>query len=163
MRRGGLSAAMALCSSAAQACPLTLALYAEPQGQLELRFHTAQSWETAGSTSHVMELALPDGRELWGRITQNQGTSRDEGHLYFGCDAPSPEGEPEPEALQDCLAWEGVVYALQDGRIETMPAASEKAPKALVLADLGRQLRYSVMQGDEAPVWDQLDLSGCAE
>ncbi|GAB1363679.1 hypothetical protein MASR1M32_29150 [Rhodobacter sp.] len=56
-----------------------------------------------------------------------------------------------------------MVYALDQGRIAPMPDAGAKAPPALVLADLGRQLRYSVMEGGEAPLWDQLDLSGCAE
>jgi hypothetical protein len=163
MRAFGLGAVLALCAAAAQACPMTLALYSDPQGGVELRFRAAQPWESGGSVSHVMELALPDGQVLWGRITGNMGTSRDEGHLYSGCPAPSPEGEPSEEELADCLAWEGVVYALQDAKIAPMPFADEKAPPALVLADLGRQLRYSVMTGGEEPVWDQLNLTGCAE
>ena len=60
------------------------------------------------------------------------------------------------DVLAGCLAWEGVVYALDGGKIAPVPFADEGAPPSLVLADFGRQLRYSVMEGPEVEIWDQL-------
>ena len=58
---------------------------------------------------------------------------------------------------------QGVVYALDAGRIGPVPFADETAPVSLILSDFGRQLRYSVMDGPEVDIWDQLDLTACAE
>ena len=158
-----LAGVLALAGTAAHACPMTLAIYTEPTSGVELRFHVPQPWEQAGMIDHAIELALPDGRVLWGQIAQNMGVSRQEGTLYADCPRHSQEG-PTPDAvLAECQAWQGVVYGLKDGRIAPVPYAADEAPPALVLADLGRQLRYAVMDGPEVEIWDQLDLTGCAE
>lgn len=142
---------------------MSLAIYTEPQSGAELRFMVAKPWEQAGMVDHVMELGLPDGRVLWGQIAQNMGVSRQEGSLYAGCPKHSPDGPVPDEVLADCLAWQGVVYALDGGKIGTVPFADEDAPPSLVLADFGRQLRYSVMDGPEVEFWDQFNLTACAE
>ena len=59
--------------------------------------------------------------------------------------------------------WSGVVYALQDGAVTLLPYAEEKAPESLILTDLGRQLRYEIMDSPGDEPWDQFRLSGCAE
>jgi hypothetical protein len=158
-----LAAALALTGTAAAACPMSQAIYTEPQSGFELRFRVPAPWEQVGQIDHALELVLPDGRVLWGEIAQNMGVSRTEGRLYSGCPKHSKDG-PVPEGvLAGCLAWEGVVYALDAGRIAPVPFADETAPVSLILSDFGRQLRYSVMDGPEVDIWDQLDLTACAE
>ena len=157
------AALLALSGSAAAACPMSLAIYTEPQSGFELRFRVAQPWEQIGMVDHAIELALMDGRVLWGQIAQNMGVSRQEGTLYAGCPPHAPEGPVPNEVLDACQAWQGVVYALKDGRIAPVPDAGKEAPPSLVLADLGRQLHYSVMDGPQVEIWDQLDLTACAE
>lgn len=148
----------------ALACPMSLALYTEPMLGAELRFHAAAPWEQSGMVKHVMELALPDGRILWGEIGENMGISRDEGRLYWGCDRPGPDDAPLDEAqIAECQVWSGVVYALQGGKADFTPPPDGKAPESLILSDIGRQLRYAVMDGPEGEIWDQFTLSGCAE
>ena len=158
-----LATVLALFGTGTQACPMSLAIYTEPQSGFELRFRVAQPWEQVGMVDHAIELALPDGRMLWGQIAQNMGVSRQEGTLYSGCPPHSQEGPTPDEVLAECQAWQGVVYGLNAGRIMPVPFAEEEAPPSLVLADFGRQLRYSVMEGPEVEIWDQLDLTGCAE
>lgn len=115
----------------ALACPMSLALYTEPMLGAELRFHAAAPWEQSGMVKHVMELALPDGRILWGEIGENMGISRDEGRLYWGCDRPGPDDAPLDEArIAECQVWSGVVYALQGGKADFTPPPDSKAPKA---------------------------------
>lgn len=162
MRAAGLAAALALSGAAAQACPMTLALYADTATGTELRIRTPAPWE--GASTYAIELALRDGRVLWGRIGQNLGTSRDLGQLYSGCDRPGPEDMPlSEETAAACMAWEGVVYALQDGTVGALPQPAEKAPESLILTDLGRKLRYAVFDGPGDEPWDQFLLHGCAE
>lgn len=157
------AAVLALSGSAAAACPMSLAIYTEPESGFELRFRVAQPWEQIGMVDLAMDLALMDGRVLWGQIAQNMGVSRQEGTLYADCPRHSPEGPTPEEVLAGCLAWQGVVYGLENGRISPLPFADGKAPPSLILSDLGRQLRYSVMAGPEVEIWDQLDLTACAE
>lgn len=162
MRR--LAVILALLPGAAGACPMTLALYADTAAGAELRFRAAQPWEQVGMTKHVMDLALPDGRVLWGSVTENMGTSRDVGHLFSGCTRPGPDDAPLDEAqIEACEVWSGVVYALQDGVVAPLPYAEEKAPESLILTDIGRQLRYEIMDSPGDEPWDQFRLSGCAE
>jgi hypothetical protein len=158
-----LAAALALAGTAAGACPMSLAIYTEPSSGVELRFRVPAPWEQIGQVDHALELGLPDGRVLWGEISQNMGVSRTEGRLFAGCPKHSQDGPVPDDVLAGCLAWEGVVYALDGGRIAPVPFADEEAPPSLVLADFGRQLRYSVMEGPEVEIWDQLDLTACAE
>jgi hypothetical protein len=157
------AAVLALSGTAAAACPMSLAIYSEPTSGVELRFLVPAPWERVGQVDHALELQLPDGRVLWGEISQNMGVSRTEGRLYAGCPKHSQDGPVPQDVLAGCLAWEGVVYALSEGRIAPVPFADKDAPPSLVLADFGRQLRYSVLEGPEIEIWDQLDLTACAE
>ncbi len=159
----GLALIGTLAGSAAGACPMSLAIYTEPSSGFELRFRVPAPWEQVGMIDHALELGLPDGRVLWGEITQNMGVSRTEGRLYAGCPKHSPDGPVAEDVLTGCLAWEGVVYGLEGGKIAPVPFADQTAPPSLVLADFGRQLRYSVMDGPEVEIWDQVDLTACAE
>lgn len=163
IRAAALAGAFALAGTMASACPMSLAIYTEPKSGFELRFRVAQAWEQVGQVDHAIELGLPDGRVLWGLIAQNMGVSRQEGTLYAGCPPHAQDGPTPSELLDECQAWQGVVYGLDQGRIGVLPFADQPAPPSLILADFGRQLRYSVMDGPEIEIWDQLDLTACAE
>ena len=157
-----LAILLALPVQAETGCPMNAASFVDTTTGLVVAFRPATPWELAGMVKHVMEATLPDGRVLWGEITENMGVSRDEGRLYFGCARPGADDEPLSEtALADCLAWEGVVYGATGGVIDFTPSAKEPAPETLIFADLGRQLRYAVMDGPEGEVWDQLVFSEC--
>lgn len=162
--RAVLAALLALSGTTAQACPIGMALYTDTATQTELRIRTPASWEQDGMTVYAIELALRDGRVLWGGIGQNMGTSRDVGRLYAGCDRPGPEDAPlSEEAAAECLVWEGVVYGLQDGVVDALPQAADRAPESLILSDIGRKLRYAVFSSPGEEPWDQFRLTGCAE
>ena len=117
-----------LAGSAAGACPMSLAIYTEPSSGFELRFRVPAPWEQVGMIDHALELGLPDGRVLWGEITQNMGVSRTEGRLYAGCPKHSQDGPVPEDVLAGCLAWEGVVYALDGGTAAWVAAGAPLEP-----------------------------------
>lgn len=140
------------------------AVYADAVTGLELRFRPAESWEQAAMTKHVMEMPLPDGRVLWGEIDENMGTSRDVGRLFLGCARPGPEDAPLDDAVaEDCQVWEGVVYALVDGKVDYTPMFDEPAPQSLILSDVGRKLRYAVFSAPGEEPWDQFTFKSCSK
>ena len=146
------------------ACSLSNVVYTDGELGFELRFREGKPWEYYGMTTAVMELRMPDGRELWGYIHGNMGTSRDEGSLFFGCERPGPDdGGLTEEQVKECLVWNNNVYALTDGKAAFMPGEDEDAPPSLLLADIGRVLRYSVLSSPGDEPWDQFFLKGCSE
>lgn len=145
-----------------QACTMTNAVYTDGELGFELRFRKGESWEMGGMTTSVMDLRMPDGRELWGYIASNMGTSRDEGSLFLGCDRPGPDdGSMTQEEIDACVVWNNNVYALEDGKATFVPNEDEVAPPSLLLADIGRTLRYSVLTSPGDEPWDQFFLKGC--
>lgn len=154
----------AVAEDAQAACSMTDAVYTDGNLGFELRFRKGESWELYGMMTSVMELRMPDGRELWGYIHANMGTSRDEGSLYYGCKRPGPEDAPLTSAeIDECRVWNNNVYALVDGKAEFVPNEGEAAPPSLLLADIGRTLRYTVLTGPGDEPWDQFFLTGCGE
>lgn len=138
------------------------AVYTDGELGYELRFRSANGWELIGMTSNIYELTVPDGRVLWGSITSNMGTSRDEGSLHFGCERPGPEDADLTEAqIAECKVWDNNVYSLADGKIGYVPLPDDPAAPSLVLADVGRKLRYSVIRDPGDEPWDQFYLKGC--
>lgn len=157
-----VSSLTATAALAEDACPLEHAVYGDGELGYRLTFRPGKPWEMGGMTEAVFELSLPDGRELWGSVAGNMGTSRDVGSLYEGCQRPGPDDAPLDEAAEtDCRVWHNNVYALTDGRLSAMPFTDEPAPPSLVLADLGRALRYTVLSGPGEEPWDQFDLIDC--
>jgi hypothetical protein len=57
--------------------------------------------------------------------------------------------------------WNNNVYALVDGKAGWVPNEGEVAPPSLLLADIGRTLRYTVLTGPGDEPWDQFFLKGC--
>lgn len=148
----------------ATGCAVEHATYVERQNGYELRFRPAQPWETGGSVESVFELAR-GGETAWGYIASNMGTSRPVGSLFLGCARPGPDdGAISEEAIEACRIWTNVVYALGNGAAEMMPSAKEDAPRSVLLADLGRKVRYSdmVMNPGEEP-WDVFDFKACSQ
>jgi hypothetical protein len=160
----GLVAALATPAMAQQACPMEHAIYGDGELGYELRFRPGEPWELVGMTSLVYELKLPDGRELWGGVSGNMGVSRDIGALFSGCDRPGPDdGNMEEAEIEACQVWSGNIYAIADGQAGPLPFTGEAAPPSLLLADLGRKLRYTVLSSPGEEPWDQFMLTGCAQ
>ena len=163
----GLVAAFAASSPvfAQSDCPFERAIYTEKDNGYELRFRPAESWEMYGMMKAIYELRFPDGETtLWGYITSNMGTSRDEGFLFSNdCRRPGPEDEGSSEdELAACQVWNGVMYELKDGDVDFLPLYDEPAVPRLLLTDLGRVIRYSLYvmgPGDEP--WDVFTFSEC--
>jgi len=144
------------------ACTMTNAVYTDGELGFELRFRRGDPWELYGMITSVMELRMPDGRELWGYIHANMGTSRDEGSLFIGCDRPGPDdANLTSEEIEACRVWNNNVYALVDGKAVFVPNEGEDAPPSLLLADIGRTLRYTVLTSPGEEPWDQFFLKGC--
>ena len=154
-------------ATAAIDCPLERASYRERQNGYELRFRPAEPWEMTGNTKAIYDLAFPDGETvLWGYITSNMGTSRDEGFLFSpDCRRPGAEdpGSTEEE-LAECQVWNNVVYEHLADDVEFIPLYDEPAVERLLFTDLGRAVRYSLYvlgPGDEP--WDVFTFKACAD
>lgn len=157
-----LVAAVATHASGEEACTMTNAVYTDGELGFELRFRKGQPWELYGMMTSVMELRMPDGRELWGYIHANMGTSRDEGSLFLNCKRPGPDdGSMTQEEIDECRVWNNNVYAIVDGKATWVPNEGEPAAPSLLLADIGRTLRYTVLTNPGDEPWDQFFLKGC--
>lgn len=161
------AAALALTGIAAPAfadlaCRPERAIYAHEETGFRVSFRPLQSWEETGMTLAIFDVELQDGRNLWGVISSNMGTSRDLGQIYEGCPPPGPEDAPSDEVLAACLVWEGVVYSVEDNQIGAFPVEGETAPQSLLFTDLGRKLRYAIFDSPGDEPWDQLWLTACA-
>jgi hypothetical protein len=157
-------AALATPAFAQTACKLENAIYAERENGYELHFRKGASWEMGGMTEAVFDLVMPDGRRLWGTIASNMGTSRDVGRLYFGCPSPTAEGpDPTDEEYDACKQWEGVVYGINKGEPAMMAGDIGLAPERLLLTDLGRKIRYSMVDGPGQEPWDVFDFKRCTK
>lgn len=162
-----VAAALAAISSPAfaqTACPLKHAVYAERENGFELRFHPGKPWEMGGMTESVFDLVMSDGRKLWGNIASNMGTSRDVGRVYHGCPSPTADGDILTDEEHDaCRQWEGVVYSLIGGEPGFVPYQDDPAPERLLLTDLGRKIRYSMVDGPGQEPWDVFDFKRCTQ
>jgi len=145
-------------------CPLEKAIYGEPQAGWELRFRTGQPWEMMGMTESVFELVRADGTVVWGAIASNMGTSRDVGTAFFGCARPGMDDADLTEAQADkCRVWDNLVYSLNGGEPGFMPWGEGAAPERILMTDLGRKIRYSVVEGPGEEPWDVFTFKSCAK
>lgn len=158
-------AALAMPAFAQVKCDLQHAVYAERDNGFEIRFRNGEPWEYPGMTDAVIDMFTPDGERLWGNIQSNMGTSRQVGHLFYGCPSPTADGDNlTEEEYEGCLQWEGVVYAINKGEPGFLPFQDEPAPERILFTDIGRQIRYSELvdgPGDEP--WDVFDFKRCAK
>jgi hypothetical protein len=157
-------AALATPALAQTTCKLENAVYAERENGFELHFRKGDPWEMGGMVEAVFDLVMPDGRKLWGNIASNMGTSRDVGRLYFGCPSPTADGpDPTDAEYEACRQWEGVVYAINKGEPDMMASDTGLAPERLLLTDLGRKIRYSMVDGPGEEPWDVFDFKHCTK
>ncbi|WP_112309146.1 hypothetical protein [Pseudogemmobacter bohemicus] len=154
-------AGMAAPAIAEVACPPERAVYAHEDSGFRISFRPMKSWEQTGMTVAIFDVELQDGRNLWGVIRTNMGTSRDTGQIYLGCPIPGPDEGPTEEELEACRVWEGLVYSVEANQIGAFPVEGEKAPPSLLFTDLGRQLRYEIFDSPGDEPWDQLWLTTC--
>jgi hypothetical protein len=158
-------AALATPAFAQVKCELQHAVYADPENGFEIRFRHGKPWEYPGMTDAVIDMVTPKGEKLWGSITSNMGTSRQVGHLFFGCPQPTADSDNLTEEQREaCLQWEGVVYGINKGEPGLLPFQDAPAPERILFTDLGRQIRYSdvVSSPGEEP-WDVLNFKRCAK
>lgn len=159
-----VATALAAPAFADTTCALEKAVYSERENGFELHFRKGKPWEMYGMTDAVFDLVMPDGRRLWGQISSNMGTSRDVGVLFWGCPRPSADGPDPTEAEYDaCKQWEGLVYAINKGEPELLASDTGLAPERLLLTDLGRKIRYSMVSGPGEEPWDVFDFKRCAK
>jgi hypothetical protein len=159
-----IALAPAMPAAAQTSCKLEDAVYAERQNGYELNFRKGKPWEMSGMTEAVFDLVMPDGRRLWGTIASNMGTSRDVGRLFWGCPPPSADGpDPTEEEYETCKQWEGLVYAINKGEPQLMASDQGLAPERLLLTDLGRKIRYSMVSSPGEEPWDVFDFKRCRE
>lgn len=143
-------------------CPMEQAVYSEPQKGFELRFRRGESWEMPGMTDSIFDLVFPDGRIAWGYISSNMGTSRNTGHIFHGCKRPGPDdGNMSEQAIAECQVWEGLAYSLNRGEPGYMPSEGSNAPERVLMTDLGRKIRYSLVDGPGDEPWDVFTFKSC--
>lgn len=144
-------------------CPMEQAIYTEPQNGFELRFRRGESWEMGGMTDNIFDLVFPDGRTAWGYISSNMGTSRNTGHIFHGCKRPGPDdGNMSEQEIADCQVWEGIAYSLNKGEPGFMSSESGAAPERVLMTDLGRKIRYALVDGPGDEPWDVFTFKSCA-
>lgn len=144
-------------------CPLEQAVYTEPRNGFELRFAMGEPWDMGGMTESIFELAFPDGKTAWGYIASNMGTSRDTGYIFHGCNRPGPDdGNLSEEQFAECLVWQGLTYSLNSGEPGFMPSEGANAPERILMTDLGRKIRYSLVDGPGREPWDVFTFKSCA-
>lgn len=160
MRPMSTLALLLACAGTAEAaeCRLSQARYSDGH-YYELQFRPMQRQDQLGMTSHVFEVTRPalDARRFDGSVSGQMGTSRPEGVLSYAC----PD-DPDAAALAECIRWTGVIYALGPYSATPLPNEDQAAPRALLLSDFGRQVRYSgvVRSPGEEPN-DVFTLIGC--
>ncbi len=143
-------------------CPMEQAIYSESQKGFELRFRRGESWEMPGMTDSIFDLVFPDGRTAWGYISSNMGTSRNTGHIFHGCKRPGPDdGNMSEQAIAECQVWEGLAYSLNKGEPGYMPSEGGNAPERVLMTDLGRKIRYSLVDGPGEEPWDVFTFKSC--
>jgi len=162
--RSGVAAILALAVAgtplaAAEPCRFDHAVYGEPESGYTLRFMPLDpARATSAGTLHVFEIVRPRrDKPLSGEIIGNNGVTRPHGFASLDC---PPEG-----ADDDCIYWDGVVYALGDRSAALLPRGDEPAPEVLLLSDFGRQIRYEDPDfdiGSDPLPWDVFAFKSCA-
>ena len=157
-----LITAMGLPANAAD-CPLERATYAEPGGWT-LAFEKVKPEDELGA-SNAFSLGIPSGRlRLEGFVSWGNGFTRPIGSLSFGCPQDATDAERE-----SCQHWRGIVYGVTGGVVGLLAHGDEPAHDAVVLANLGQTLNYSLFPSEvgalgetlEDMPWDVFTFAGC--
>ncbi|HTO28426.1 MAG TPA: hypothetical protein VL017_07525 [Devosia sp.] len=142
-------------------CKLEHATYIEPLSGVVLAFHP-KSGEHGLMTPGVFDLTLPNmSGTLAGEITWGAGrNARPDGFISRDCGAEEKADNPDA-----CWFWMGNVYAIGDGTATLVDDAEMMAPQTMLLADLGRALRWDtdfITANPDGQAMDVFTLSACA-
>jgi hypothetical protein len=136
VRRALAAAALLLPAPALAAdCTLATAIYRDGSSGYEIRFEP-RGEDHALTETNKLRLHLPDGPILEGRIEWTSGASRPVGTIGVQCDNTSGF----------CTYWEGLVYELRGGAINTISGEESAPPDQILLTDLGASLFYSSLR-----------------
>ena len=116
-------------------CTLASAIYRDKPSGYEIRFEPRGADRPLSQTNNFW-LHLPDGPILEGKIEWSSGASRPIGTIGVQCDNDTGF----------CTYWEGLVYELRDGAINTIAGEESAPPEQILLTDLGASLFYSSLR-----------------
>ena len=118
-----LAAALALSTpTLAIECPLSHAIYGQPTSAARaIFFQPDRDWAANQIAGFRLEIA---GTSYDGTVHMPNGFSQPKGRLTKDC-------APDDTDTDACTFWDGIVYALVDGRIAELPHFVEKCRKVL--------------------------------
>jgi hypothetical protein len=143
--------------AAAEECLLADATYVERDGQYELRFHPIPEAEKTIGFTNAFTVRIRDSElSIEGTVNAGSSTAQPWGEWFLECqpgDAPA-----------QCRIWEGVVYEVDDGKIDFLPGERSRAPGQIFFPSLSGTLYYSQLRelyGIRDFAWEVFDLKGC--
>ena len=145
-------------------CPLSHAIYGQTTSAARLSFmEPDRDWAANQIAGFRLEIA---GTSYDGTVHMPNGFSQPKGRLTKDC----AEDDTDTDA---CTFWDGIVYALVDGRIAELPhfvedvPADDMAPQQLLLPGFAANVWYSMLREAAFPgedmVTDTFDLVACAK
>lgn len=160
-----LAATLALSTPAlAIECPLSHAIYGQPTSAARIIFFQPdRDWAANQIAGFRLEIA---GTSYDGTVHMPNGFSQPKGRLTKDC----AEDDTDTDA---CTFWDGIVYALVDGRIAELPhfvedvPTDDMAPQQILLPGFAANVWYSMLRQEafvgEDMVTDTFDLLACAK
>lgn len=154
--------ALLACGGAlAQECRLDQANYREARSGATIEFRSKNPTTDATGTVILLDLRLPNVAEVYpGDVTWNAGSNtRPDGWIRRQCSPLDLEN-----GLESCELWDGNIYGLADDSAAILGQGDEPAPPAILLANFGRSLYWSVAFTQANPTLDGFDvftLTGC--
>jgi hypothetical protein len=145
-------------------CPLSHAIFGQSTSATRIIFFQPdRDWAANQIAGFRLEIA---GTSYDGTVHMPNGFSQPKGRLTKDC-------APDDTDTDACTFWDGIVYALVDGRIAELPhfvedvLADEMAPQQLLLPGFAANVWYSMLReaafpGDDM-VTDTFDLVACAK
>ncbi len=131
--------AVSICATAAgAACMQNRAIYTDRDDAYTLTFRSEQPNDLKMTPAPSNEFTIaakdkPDFKLNGVVIWPEEGVSRPYALITFNCKGDGSN----PEDLDDCSIWQGVVYALKDGAdADPLPKADEPAAQAVLFPDL---------------------------
>jgi hypothetical protein len=150
--------------AAAIECPISHALYQQPDNGWSLRFMPVPE-DGAPNQIAAFEITMPGAPEtvLDGAIYIPNGFGQPHGFVTL---------DPEENSDADPF-WEGVVYALIDGGIaefphdDAEPRVETMSPQQILLPQFGASVWYSMLResafADDQTVFDTFALATCVK
>lgn len=144
-------------------CPLHDAIYRDARGTgFEMHFHRSAPHPPSDMITSSFTISFGGmDKPMEGEIVSGNGEYRTEGDARLGC----PQGKLSYRVLKKCTVWSDLIYELGDHDAQAMPEEDLAAPKALLLVNFGRTVKYqSDLDLAESGVpGDVFEFSGCAK